>query len=314
MPTLGLSMIVKNAAETLHYCLESVRGLATQIVVGDTGSSDGTPDIARACGATVVSVPWEDHFAKARNAVLGHMTTDWVLVLDPDEELDASAKQLIPALIEAKDIAAYTVKHRLYMLSAASRSMGSVSRPNDCGLERARNAASFHELPKVGLVRRDPRIYFFGRVHELLEYRLCTLGVAFPQTDVVIHNFGYLRDSPEVRARKNDYYRRLGRLKVKEEKDNPLAWFDLGKLEYESFHDLEFALSCFRHATRLHRDFTRAWLYAAEINLQLDQPKEALAALAHADSSEEVRAWRERVRVDIFLKLGQAAPARAAKA
>ena len=314
MPTLGLSMIVKNAAETLHYCLESVRGLASQIVVGDTGSSDDSPNIARACGATVVSVPWEDHFAKARNSVLAQMTTDWVMVLDPDEELDASAKQLIPALIEAPDIAAYTVKHRLYMRAAASHSMGNVSRPNDCRLERAKDAASFHELPKVGLMRRDPRIYFFGRVHELLEYRLCTLGLAFPQTDIVVHNFGYLRDSPEVRARKNEYYRRLGRLKVKEEKDNPLAWFDLGKLEYESFHELEFALSCFRHATRLHQMFTLAWLYAAEINLRLGQTKEALAALAHADSTGEVPAWRERLRGDIFLKLGQVPQARVAYA
>src|SRR5271167_589887 len=91
MQTLGLSMIVKNEAKVLRSCLDSVRGLVNQIVVGDTGSTDETPNIARAYGAQVISVPWEDHFANARNAVLKHMTSDWILALDADEELDSNA-------------------------------------------------------------------------------------------------------------------------------------------------------------------------------------------------------------------------------
>ena len=62
--------------------------MVSQIVIADTGSTDNSADIARQHGATVVSVPWENHFANARNAALAHMQTDWVLVLDADEELD----------------------------------------------------------------------------------------------------------------------------------------------------------------------------------------------------------------------------------
>ena len=47
MPTLGLSMIVKNEAQTLGPCLQSVSGIVSQIVVADTGSTDSTADIAR---------------------------------------------------------------------------------------------------------------------------------------------------------------------------------------------------------------------------------------------------------------------------
>ncbi len=103
MPTLGLSMIVKNAAETLRPCLESAHKLVSQIVIADTGCTDNTCEIAREFGATIISFPWENHFANARNAALKPMTTDWVLVLDADEELDRSAKQFLPASLNAAE-------------------------------------------------------------------------------------------------------------------------------------------------------------------------------------------------------------------
>jgi glycosyltransferase involved in cell wall biosynthesis len=73
--TLGLSMIAKNEAHTLRACLESVQGVVSQIVVADTGSTDNTCGIARELGATVISVPWENDFAKARNAALAAIQT-----------------------------------------------------------------------------------------------------------------------------------------------------------------------------------------------------------------------------------------------
>jgi hypothetical protein len=58
MPTLGLSMIAKNEAHTLRDCLASVRDVVSQIVIADTGPSDGTFENAREFGATArFSVP-----------------------------------------------------------------------------------------------------------------------------------------------------------------------------------------------------------------------------------------------------------------
>src|SRR5215467_14034179 len=98
--TLGLSMIVKNEAHTLRMCLESVQGIVSQIVVADTGSTDTSVDIAREFGATVIAIPWENDFAKARNAALNALNTEWVLVLDADEELDRRAASKIPQLMK----------------------------------------------------------------------------------------------------------------------------------------------------------------------------------------------------------------------
>jgi hypothetical protein len=49
----------------------------------------GTVQLARELGAEVFDFPWQDDFAQARNAAVRALTTDWVLVMDDDEELDA---------------------------------------------------------------------------------------------------------------------------------------------------------------------------------------------------------------------------------
>src|SRR5262245_35181283 len=85
VPTLSLCMIVKNEAAHLEAALESVRGLADEIVVADTGSVDGTREVAARFGARLLGFEWCDDFSAARNFVLEHATGDWVLSIDADE-------------------------------------------------------------------------------------------------------------------------------------------------------------------------------------------------------------------------------------
>src|SRR5271154_6187248 len=67
MPKIARSMIVRDSAATLRACLESVRGVADEIVIADTGSTDDTLAIAREFGARTIEIPWENDFAGARN-------------------------------------------------------------------------------------------------------------------------------------------------------------------------------------------------------------------------------------------------------
>ena len=76
---LSLTMIVKNEAATLATCLASVAGIVDEIIVVDTGSTDGTQDIARQHGARVFDLPWPDSFAAARNESLRHARGQWLL-------------------------------------------------------------------------------------------------------------------------------------------------------------------------------------------------------------------------------------------
>ncbi|HEX3624948.1 MAG TPA: glycosyltransferase [Verrucomicrobiae bacterium] len=78
-------MIVRNEARCLARCLESIRPLADEIVVADTGSNDGTVEIARKFSAKISRFDWVDDFSAARNFSLEQTTGNWILVLDADE-------------------------------------------------------------------------------------------------------------------------------------------------------------------------------------------------------------------------------------
>src|SRR4051812_17655188 len=84
---VSFCMIVRNGAATLADCLGSVAHLADEMIVVDTGSSDASCQIARGFGARVVSLPWPDDFAAARNRYLELARMPWVLSLDADEQL-----------------------------------------------------------------------------------------------------------------------------------------------------------------------------------------------------------------------------------
>lgn len=85
--TLSLCLIVKDEAANLPACLGSVGGLADEIWVTDTGSSDDTVAVAQRYGAQVQQFQWTHDFAAARNTSLQPATQDWILVLDGDEQL-----------------------------------------------------------------------------------------------------------------------------------------------------------------------------------------------------------------------------------
>jgi tetratricopeptide (TPR) repeat protein len=86
-PGLSVCMIVKDEQAMLPAALASLEGLGAEILVGDTGSTDRTIEIAQAAGATVIAVPWTGDFAAARNVVVARATQPWVLYFDADERL-----------------------------------------------------------------------------------------------------------------------------------------------------------------------------------------------------------------------------------
>lgn len=91
-------MIARNEERFLADCLASVRGVAFESIVVDTGSTDRTMEIARAAGAKVIQTPWTDDFAAARNVGVKEATGSHILVLDADERL---APNMGPGLLKS---------------------------------------------------------------------------------------------------------------------------------------------------------------------------------------------------------------------
>ena len=78
MGKISACVIVKDEEKNLPRWLDSVKRIAEEIVVVDTGSSDGTVAIAEAAGAKVYHFPWIDDFAAAKNFALAQASGDWV--------------------------------------------------------------------------------------------------------------------------------------------------------------------------------------------------------------------------------------------
>jgi hypothetical protein len=100
MPSLSIVILTRNEARNIVDCVRSAR-FADEVLVLDSGSTDGTPDLARAEGASVsVSADWPG-FGPQKNRVLAQATGDWVFSLDADERITPELREAIVAAIAA---------------------------------------------------------------------------------------------------------------------------------------------------------------------------------------------------------------------
>jgi len=101
-PALSVAVITRNEAHRIERCLRSV-DFADEIVVIDSGSVDDTPDIARRLGATVIRTPDWPGFGPQKNRALDACRGDWVLSIDADEQVDATLRGAILAVVRRAD-------------------------------------------------------------------------------------------------------------------------------------------------------------------------------------------------------------------
>ncbi|WBW96577.1 TPR domain-containing glycosyltransferase [Oceanirhabdus sp. W0125-5] len=100
-------MIVKNEEDNLERCLKSAEGIADEIIIVDTGSSDSTVEIAKKYTPNVYFFKWINDFSAARNFSLSKATGDWILILDADDELKNNQKDYIRELTTDTSIDVY---------------------------------------------------------------------------------------------------------------------------------------------------------------------------------------------------------------
>ncbi len=152
-------LITRDEEAHIRACLESLGPVADEIIVADTGSTDQTRQIAAAMGARVLSVPWRDDFAYARNAGLAEASGEWLLYVDADERVEVTG-DLDDILADPKAIAA-----------------------------RVRFRASSRLTPywEYRLFRNRPDIKFRGVIHETL----------MPDINALLHRGDYkIVDAP----------------------------------------------------------------------------------------------------------------------
>lgn len=91
--TISLCMIVCNEEAVLERCLASAEGIADEICVVDTGSTDGTLEILKSSGAVYQKQVWQEDFSAARNAAFDMASCDYQLWLDADDIIEEEQRQ-----------------------------------------------------------------------------------------------------------------------------------------------------------------------------------------------------------------------------
>ncbi|MFQ5692393.1 MAG: glycosyltransferase, partial [Nitrospinota bacterium] len=180
-PSLSVCLIVRDAADAVGSWVADARRLGDEVVVVDTGSTDGTRERAAEAGARVFSLPWADDFSAARNHALERATGEWVLVLDVDEAVARRDRKAVRRATRRPDADAYRLPTRNY----TDRTQAAGWRP--CRREypdEERDAAGWYPTYKVRLFRRRPAFRFRGCVHEMVEESILAAGGRIADLDV----------------------------------------------------------------------------------------------------------------------------------
>lgn len=303
-------MIVKNGEATLDRCLASVRGVVDEIVIADTGSSDRSIEICARHGAKIFSIPWGDDFAKARNASLNQVNSDWVLVLDDDELLDDRAPLLVPPLLRDLHVMAYSVTIRNYIFDREFRMWDRPPTDNSSPPPFAAEYPAYLEHTNTRLFRRHPDLFFEGCVHETVTYRAARLGMKMVDANFLIHHLGFADDGNETNAKKAVYYRALGREKVRAMPDDAPAHFELGLEEFQRFHNYEAAVDLFRRATELDPRLGVAWYFYGKSLSALGRHREAVEVFERAAETDARKENLYEAEGDALYALGEIEQAR----
>lgn len=101
MVSISICMIVKNEEAVLARCLDSLQGIAEEIIIVDTGSTDRTKEIAAAYTDKIYDFIWVNDFSAARNFAFSKATGDYIYSADADEVLEEKDRKKFLQLKQA---------------------------------------------------------------------------------------------------------------------------------------------------------------------------------------------------------------------
>jgi len=198
---ISLAYITWNEAKYIERSIQSAKAVATEIVVLDAKSDDGTPDICARLGAKVISESWRDDFSYARNILKGACTQPWIFSLDGDEHVEGENLDVLKraaSAAAADGIVAFQFprKHHYPSHDPQSPFFG----------------PPFYPDFQTRLFKNVPEIFYSGRVHEgvVQSIEVAQLG-GIGRVPVCIHHHMFRGDQAKYEVSKASYYDKLGK-------------------------------------------------------------------------------------------------------
>jgi hypothetical protein len=286
-PLVSLCLIVRDEAELLPRFLQQVAGLWDELCVVDTGSQDGSQQLLRAAGATVLEQPWTGDFSEARNASLAMAHGTWIVVLDADEMVSPEFVAEVRALAQDADAGAATVRMVNTMAHGRTR-----------------------EAHLLRIFRNDRRIRFRHRVHEECESAV----TAYLETHALVRrtlrgevmHLGYERARAAARGKKTRDEELL-RQALAEDPLDLYSWMkllELARFWSDTALASEVAPACLSAIDAIGPEALRGAPWGGDLAA-------LLATALHAEEPRRGRALLERLGVGLepsaayWLRLGQ---------
>ena len=279
MPTmpdaLSLCMIVKNEERGLSRCLDSVRDLASELIVVDTGSTDQTPRIAADYGAEVIPFDFTIvDFAAARNRAIERAHGRWILMLDADETLDRACAPMIESLVALDENAGYFLERHNHSGDSSGSTTDFV----------------------VRLFANRGNHRYRGRVHETIDASILSGGGRLHKTGIRIdHNFA---SDGEARRRKNHWYIEILNEEIAADPSDD-SRLDFLAAEYHQLEMFDEATEIAERIVQMRPLDARAHLFAGIYHLRFKPD----LARARADFNQALKLRPGYAEAESFLQL-----------
>ena len=227
MASICLCMITKDEKQNIERCIQSVNSLVDEVVVADTGSTDGTVELVQRLGGRIYDYPWDGSFANARNFAMGKAESEWLLLLDADEALDKESIHTVREFVSTTTLDGAHFRIRNYTGSYA---------PDNYSLHSG-----------LRLLRNSGQYYFRGAIHEQIVTESGeNLSSRVATSDAVVHHYGYLT---EIVLEKKKRQRNIPILEqqLSDNPNEPFTLFNMGN-EYLSMQNYQRALGYYESA------------------------------------------------------------------
>lgn len=146
---LSVAIITYNEEDIIGRTLESVKDIASEIIVVDSHSTDRTRDIAKSYGAKVYVEDWKG-YAEQKNSALKKCTQEWILFLDADEIVSEELKNSIKKELKNPKADGYLINRRTYYMGKLLK-------------------YTWQPEWRLRLVKKEANPKWKGEIHEVLE-------------------------------------------------------------------------------------------------------------------------------------------------
>jgi len=274
--SLSVCMIVRNEEHCLARALDSVKDLADELIVVDTGSTDRTKEIARTYTDKIFDFVWRDDFSAARNFSLSKASGDWILVLDADEVIAHEDHDTIRALLN-QEYVAYAFPQISYTHDITQYNYTPLVMSNPLHKKYQQYVHSFSGYISCNIIRlfrNHVNIRFVGAVHESVDASCREKGEVL-KTDLWIHHYQFERGADALREKQLRYLK-IYEHHLGEYPDKARAYRDIASVYYTYTTQYEKAIDYFKKSLALNNKNKKTYVGLGLCYAKVNKLRDAL--------------------------------------